>query len=99
MLEFPRYMFQHGQVKLVNTLDEFNDNLMSGWVGTAGEDVDEAPALPVVEVEVEELLPEVDQTPPTREELEAKAHELGLKFHPNLGDARLQSMIEDALEA
>ncbi len=97
MLEFPRYMFQHGQVQLVNTLDEFNDHLMSGWVGTAGEDVDEAPALPVVEVQ--ELPPEVDQTPPTREELEAKAHELGLKFHPNLGDARLQSMIEDALEA
>jgi len=90
-------MFNQGQVKLVNDLDDFNDHLMSGWVGTASEDVDEAPELPVVEVE--EPLPEVDQVPPTREELEAKAHELGLKFHPNLGDARLQSMIEDALEA
>ncbi len=39
-----------------------------------------------------------DETaPPTRAELEAKAAELGLKYHHKTGDAKLAKLIEDAI--
>lgn len=40
-----------------------------------------------------------DNAPPTREELEAKAKELGIQFAPNIGDAKLLERINDALKA
>ena len=34
---------------------------------------------------------------PTRTELEAKATELGIEFHPNIGDRKLADRIDAAL--
>ena len=43
---------------------------------------------------------EADKTaPPTREELEAKAKELGVKFDGRTGDAKLSALIEEKLKA
>jgi len=39
----------------------------------------------------------LDGAAPTREELEAKAKELGLSFPANIGDAKLLARIEEAL--
>lgn len=40
-----------------------------------------------------------DNAPPTREELEAKATELGIKFDGRTSDSKLGSLIAKALEA
>lgn len=40
----------------------------------------------------------VDDTPPTRAELEAKAHDLGLKFDGRWGDKKLADAIASALK-
>ena len=40
-----------------------------------------------------------DNAPPTRAELEAKAHELGIEFSPKIGDAKLAERIQAALDA
>lgn len=49
----------------------------------------------------EEVLNEsgVDDSPPTREELETKAKELGIKFDGRTGDAKLAAKIAEALKA
>lgn len=39
-----------------------------------------------------------DNAPATRAELEAKAAELGLSYHPNTGDKKLGEMIEAKLK-
>ena len=49
----------------------------------------------VIEVMVEQ--PEVMDAPPTREELEAKAIELGIKFDGRTKDKKLGQLIEDKL--
>jgi hypothetical protein len=55
--------------------------------------VDTAPA-----VEVVEAAPE-DNAAPTREELEAKAKELGIRFDGRTGDKKLGQLIQDRLPA
>lgn len=40
----------------------------------------------------------VNDLPPTRDELEAKAAELGIQFHHNTGDKKLGEMIEAKLK-
>jgi hypothetical protein len=40
-----------------------------------------------------------DDAPPTREELEAKAAELGIKFDGRTGDKKLGQLIQDRLSA
>ena len=39
----------------------------------------------------------IDNAPPTRDEMEAKARELGLKFDGRTSDRKLMAMISDAL--
>lgn len=39
-----------------------------------------------------------DDAAPTREEMEAKAHELGVDFSPNIGDKKLGERIQAALD-
>lgn len=60
----------------------FDAALADGWRATLGEIVDGKPA---------------DDAPPTREELEAKATELGLKFDGRTNDKKLSAMIAEAL--
>jgi hypothetical protein len=49
-------------------------------------------------VEVVDTVPE-DDAPPTREELEAKAKELGIRFDGRTGDKKLGQLIQDRLSA
>jgi hypothetical protein len=98
--DFPRWV--HGpdkQTKLVESVEEHAKALKTGWYGTIGEVPAEVPA------KTDETLPDytdhdapADEPLPTRAELEAKAAELELKYHPNLGDARLAALIQEKLE-
>ena len=49
-------------------------------------------------VEVVQAVSE-DDAPPTREELEAKAKELGIRFDGRTGDKKLGQLIQDRLSA
>jgi hypothetical protein len=57
--------------------------------------------IPSNPVQSDEPIPEPieDNAPPTREELEIKARELGIKFDGRIGDRNLTRLIERALEA
>lgn len=72
--------------KYVGVADQeaFDAKLADGWSATLVEAMGGAP---------------VDNSPPTREELEIKARELGLKFDGRTTDAKLGRMIAEALEA
>ena len=53
----------------------------------------QAQAVEVVDTSLE------DDAPPTREELEAKAKELGIRFDGRTGDKKLGQLIQDRLSA
>ncbi len=95
MLEFPRYVFTGTKTQLVQTQEDYDSALDMGWFGTVGEaKTVPTPSEPWTEAVLADLEPEA---PPTRAELEAKAAELGLKFHPNTGDTKLAALIEAKL--
>lgn len=105
--DFPRWVHGPGrQPKLVGSLEEHVKALGAGWYDNLtevpAETATETPTAPMVS----EPLPDYttddqagDEPLPTREELVAKAAELELKYHPNLGDARLAALIQEKLEA
>lgn len=66
--------------------------LADGWVKTLAETVKPVQANPI-----ESLEPE-DNSPPSREELELKATDLGIKFDGRTSDKKLLALIEDALK-
>ena len=55
-----------------------------------------APTSAPQEVEVPQFVPS-DDAPPTRDELERKARDMGLKFDGRTSDRKLAAMIADAL--
>lgn len=63
--------------------DELDDALSSGWFRTTEEAKISVPS---------------DSEKPTREEMEIKAKELGIKFPSNIGDSKLLAKIGEALE-
>lgn len=69
--------------------------LADGWVKTLAETVKPVQANPIEPVEPVE--PE-DNLPPSREELELKATDLGIKFDGRTSDKKLLALIEDALK-
>lgn len=91
---FPRFVFKNGgpldraggsySTLLVASVGEYDKMLASGWF----------PGL------LEAIAPPEqhdDDKPPTREELEAKADELGVKFDGRIGDKKLAALIETAM--
>jgi hypothetical protein len=72
--------------KAVNDADQFAAALADGWFATLAEVLN--PIATVAD----------DNAPATREELEAKATELGLKFDGRTGDKKLGAMIAEALK-
>lgn len=90
-MQFPRLVYKSAsQHQLVETAAEFDIAIASGFFAT----VPEALAGKAVEKPAEK----VDESAPTRAEIEAKATELGLKFDGRTGDAKLLKLIESALK-
>ena len=81
--------------ELVSTEEEHSAALAAGWFDSLPEAVDAffAPPPPPTEP-----APVDDDVPPTREELEAKAAELGIKVDGRWSDRRLMSELTKALE-
>lgn len=73
------------------------DLLAKGWVATYAELVEPKIESKATEPEPEQIAS--DDLPPTREEIEAKATELGLKFDGRTSDAKLLERIDEALKA
>lgn len=72
--------------------------LAHGWT-TSRDGVAPKPAEPVAAApEAAEDVSSADDSPPTREELEAKAAELGVKVDKRWGDRRLMVELTKALE-
>lgn len=98
---------------IVNGEEEMAQALASGWFAGLDEAIAPKPkAVPlVVKVKIPDPEPVIDPepedteeadhgdgVPPTREELEQKCLELGIKFDRRFKDARLEEMIKEALE-
>lgn len=112
-MEFPRlvYLSAHHHT-LVNDQEEFDAAIASGWFATVPECTTKTPTPPEQEAttvndeslenaenaenaDSEDLDDDIPE--PTREELEAKARELGIGFNGNTKDETLLKKIEDAL--
>jgi len=88
----------------VQTVEELSQKLSEGWFLNHGDAIAASktktfaatpvsePAKPVSEPVLD------DNAPPTRQELETKATELGIKFDGRYSDKRLSQLIEDALK-
>lgn len=75
---------------LVHSQAELDAQLADGWFASAPE----AKAA----FDAAQKKPPSDDEPPTREELETKAAELGLKFDGRTSDKKLRDMIAAAIE-
>jgi hypothetical protein len=110
MTEFPalvykdggRYQRPHGTYDFtgVNNAEELAQKLSEGWYSSLDEAI--SPAKPVEKSSPEPQKPVSepvldDNAPPTRQELEAKATELGIKFDGRYSDKRIAQLIEEAL--
>jgi hypothetical protein len=92
-MQFPRLVYQLKNKVIVHELvqdtDEFDSAIKKGWF----ENVPDALA---GESSVD--VAKADSLPPTRSELETQAKELGIKFDGRTADAKLLTLINDALE-
>ena len=100
--EISVYVFRkaNGRVVSERVFDRvtLEKRLAHGWT-TSRDGVAPKPAEPVVAAsEAAEDVSSVDESPPTREELEAKAAELGVKVDKRWGDRRLMVELTKALE-
>lgn len=85
-MEFPRLVYKSASAhELARDAGEFNRLITAGWYATVPEALAGQHEQPI------------DDSPPTRAELEAKALELGLKFDGRNSDAGLSRMISAAL--
>jgi len=99
--DFPRMLYRAGGTEeihggrfatlTVDDQDALDAALADGWSMTTAE------ALEAAAPKAAAPAPADDNAPPTREELEAKAAELGIEFSPRIGDAKLAERIADAL--
>lgn len=92
-MDFPRLVYKSAtEHRVVEAQEEFNLRRKEGWFASVPEAIDgkhEAVAKPVIG----------EVTQPTRDELEAKAKELNLKFSKKTTDDELGQLITAALEA
>ena len=76
----------------VNNAEELQAKLKDGWFPSLPEAIDSKQTTPVVEtVKVDDI------APPSRQELEEKATELGIKFDGRFSDKKISQLIEEAL--
>jgi len=103
---YPRFVFKDGGPieraygtyahELVNDEAEHKAALGAGWYDNIQDAIDGVAH--VVPVEPKKPEPVEMDAPPTREEMEAKAESLGIKFDGRIGDKKLLALIEKALE-
>jgi len=88
----------------VNNAEDLAKKLADGWFESLEAAINEKPvqsfaAIPVPELEKPVSEPVLDDSaPPTRQELETKATELGIKFDGRYSDKRIAGLIEEALK-
>lgn len=92
---FPRHVFKDGgkiqraggsySSKIVNDEEELNEALNNGWFYSLPE-------------AIEGVHSEDSDAPITREEMEIKAKELGIKFDGRTNDVKLMAKIEEAIK-
>ncbi len=76
----------------VNNAEELQAKLKDGWFSSLPEAIDSKQTAPVVEaVKVDDI------APPSRQELEEKATELGIKFDGRFSDKKISQLIEETL--
>jgi hypothetical protein len=76
----------------VKNAEELQAKLKDGWFCSLPEAIDSKQTAPVVEAVKAD-----DIAPPTRQELEEKATELGIKFDGRFSDKKIAQLIEEAL--
>lgn len=80
----------------VTNHDELKECLRAGWYSSLPEAMERRHAID--ESALDTATDVADDAAPTREELEAKARELGIKFDGRTGDKKLLERITEALE-
>jgi len=105
-MDFPRLVFKDGgeqqraggfySYQCVEDNAAYNSAIASGWFDSLGEALSTPEAAAVVEAP--EVDDDIDEADPSREELEAKAAELGIKFDGRNSDKKLLDLITAALE-
>ena len=75
----------------VNNAEELDAKLKDGWFSSLAEAIEPKKVEPVVDAK------EDDIAPPSRQELEEKATELGIKFDGRFSDKKIAQLIEEAL--
>lgn len=80
----------------VNSQEELDAKLKEGWFESLPTAIEGKTVVPEPVKAVSEPVLD-DFAPPTREELEAKATELGIKFDGRYSDKKIAQMIDEAL--
>ena len=103
-MNFPRFVYKNGgkyqrkggmySFVSVNSDAELNDHLSNGWVMSLDDVINNIQ--PKKDEVVKSQVPD-DNAPVTREELNQKAKELGIKVHHKMKDSTIELMINDAL--
>jgi hypothetical protein len=102
-MEFPSMVYKvpgkhvrpHGTYDFtgVNDAEELQAKLKDGWFSSLPEAIDSKETVSVAEAKESD-----DIAPPTRQELEEKATELGIKFDGRFSDKKIAQLIEAALQ-
>jgi hypothetical protein len=102
MTEFPalvykvpgKYVRPHGTYDFtgVNNAEELQSKLKEGWFCSLSEAIE-----PKKETRVAATIETDDTAPPTRQELEEKATELGIKFDGRFSDKKIAQLIDETL--
>ncbi len=103
-MEFPRMLYRVGTAWVLESgtydLATANDAEHMAELQADGWHADQYAARDaLLPVEPAEPAEPADDAPPTREELEAKATELGIKFDGRTGDKKLTALIAEKLAA
>lgn len=95
-MEFPLFVYKKVKASefetlLVESEEQYKAAIDGEWFATVPEALEGKPA------QVAEQAIPADDAQPTREELESKATELGLKFDGRTSDRKLGALISEAL--
>lgn len=114
-MDFPRLVYRsESEHVLVENGEQYNERIADGWYGSVPEALAPKPLWPVdtrstlITQPVDDYVPppsaddtatSFEQRTPTRDELETRARELGIKFDGRNSDVSLKRKIDEALNA